>query len=163
MLRYVACSNEILSRGGTIQKSNSFKKLENMFRTILIFLLLSIAPNLFAQQGIIKGVVTDLSNNKPLSFATIVVQGQEVGAYTDDNGAYTITLPIGLYNITCSNVGYISKTINEVEVKQSKPANINISLEPATRELQNVVIEASKFSFDKNNKNLYTYIVLVKM
>jgi hypothetical protein len=124
-----------------------------MFRTILIFLLLSIAPNLFAQQGIIKGVVTDLSNNKPLSFATIVLQGQEVGAYTDDNGTYTITLPIGLYNITCSNVGYISKTINEVEVKQSKPANINISLEPATRELQNVVIEASKFSFDKNTES----------
>lgn len=107
----------------------------------------------YAQQGIITGRVTDASNNKPIPFATIVIQGKDAGAYTDDNGIYTITLPIGLYNIICSSVGYKSKTITEVEVKQSKPATINITLEPANTELQNVVIQASKFSFDKNSES----------
>ncbi len=126
----------------------------NPVRFILTLLLLLISSAVtLAQQGIIKGTVTDVSNNKPLAFATIVVQGQSAGAYTDDNGNYSITLPIGLYNISCSSVGYLTKTVNEVEVKQSKPAIINITLEPATKELQNVVIEAGKFSFDKNTES----------
>jgi hypothetical protein len=50
-------------------------------------------------------------------------------------------------------VGYVSKIVNEIEVKQSKPAIINVALEPVTKELQSVVIEASKFSFDKNTES----------
>ena len=117
---------------------------------IRLFILFSfICFQAFSQEGTIQGRVYNLMTNEPIAYATVAVQNQNAAVLTDIDGKYKIILPVGIYNINCSYIGYISKTIAEVEVKISKPATIDFPLEKTAKQLTNVIIESNKFSFDK--------------
>ena len=103
--------------------------------------LLLLAPALWAQKGILKGRVYDEINNEPLPFANVVVEGQTLGATTDDNGNYELKVELGLYNITASFVGYGSKTEYEVQITRSKPTVLDFALS-AGEQLEAVEISA---------------------
>lgn len=99
-----------------------------------------------AQTGIIRGKVFDPINNEPIPFANVVIQGTTTGTTTDIDGRYEIAdLKPDLYNIEASFVGYKSKVIYEIQVFNSKPAEEDIPLEPATEELEEVVVKANPF------------------
>lgn len=58
----------------------------------LVLILLGFGTLLFAQNITITGQVTN-SNQEPIEFATVVVKGTANGAFTDDEGKYSITVP----------------------------------------------------------------------
>lgn len=107
--------------------------------------LLFLSP-LVAQNGIIKGVVSDALNNEPVAFANVIIVGTGQGTVTDEEGRYEIrNLEPNLYDITASFVGYTEKTIFEIQVSNSKPAEVNFQLETSAEEIDEVVVRASPF------------------
>jgi len=109
--------------------------------TILFTVLLNFV--LFAQGGIIQGRVYNPVNNQPIPFANVIVEGQEKGAVTDENGYYKIdNINPGLYNVKASFIGYKSKTVFEIQVTRAIPKEINFDLREEAEDLQEVVVSS---------------------
>lgn len=66
-------------------------------------------------QGI-KGTVMD-EKGEPLPFATLYFPQLNLGASTNDNGAFEIKLPQGQHQVQVQYVGY-EKTQNQIEIKE---------------------------------------------
>lgn len=63
-----------------------------------------------AQDRTITGTVTDAETDEPLAGVTVVVQGTTVGASTDLDGNYQITVPAGRNALQFSFIGFRSVT-----------------------------------------------------
>ncbi|MDD6100907.1 MAG: carboxypeptidase-like regulatory domain-containing protein, partial [bacterium] len=53
----------------------------------------------------LTGRITDAAH-QPLPYATVAVEGETFGTYSDEAGNYVLTLPVGTYTIVYSSVGY---------------------------------------------------------
>ncbi|MBB3699128.1 TonB-dependent receptor [Flammeovirga yaeyamensis] len=112
---------------------------------LTLFSIFIISSSLFAQNGIVRGKVTEVPKNETVPYATVVIQGTTKGATTDDNGNYEIKgLEPGLYNLVVNYVGYAPAS-QEVEVTNSRPAQVNFQLKPSTQELNEVEVVANGF------------------
>ncbi|WP_231459197.1 MULTISPECIES: TonB-dependent receptor [unclassified Pedobacter] len=111
---------------------------------LIFFLLLSTFA--FAQNGVIKGKVSDVYTNEGLGAVTVILQGTNVGTQTDTLGNYSISgLKPGVYNIQFRAVGYQNKTFFDVQVANAKPSIINLALESAQNEIGEVTIRSQRF------------------
>jgi hypothetical protein len=63
-----------------------------------------------APSGTLEGTVTDSSTNAPIQGAQISVDPIGASTTTDASGHYSLTLPVGDYNVTASHFGYTSQT-----------------------------------------------------
>lgn len=112
--------------------------------TILFIITASFA---YAQSSTITGKVTDLNNNSLIPFAQIYINNTSFNAVSDTNGIYVINnVPPGIYNITCSYIGYNASTSYEVQVASSKKIIINFTLEENALKVDEVKIKASPFN-----------------
>lgn len=103
---------------------------------MLSFLL--IGNFLFSQTASLSGKVT--SNNKPLDFVNIHLQGTELGSTTDGSGVYRIEeIPFGTYRVIVSSIGYGSQT-KTVALKAGDALVLNFGLIRENSELGEVVI-----------------------
>lgn len=119
-----------------------------MFKRLHFFIcfMLFITGSIQAQNGTIKGRVVSAVNNQPLAFASVLVQGQDLGAVTDIEGNYVLdSLPAGLYNLKATYVGFETKTVFEVRVPANRVINLDFALEPSNNELGEVVIKSEAF------------------
>ncbi|WP_106830287.1 SusC/RagA family TonB-linked outer membrane protein [Parabacteroides pacaensis] len=104
---------------------------------MLLYTLLGGAYPLHAQQAQdrhISGLVID-ETKEPLIGVNILVVGTSVGAVTDIDGKYTLTVPAGATQLTFSYIGYQAKTV-------SIPSGnlLNIQLESDAQLLNDVVV-----------------------
>jgi len=113
--------------------------------------------------GSIGGIVTDKSNNETLIGANVLIVGTTNGASTDIDGAYSIKgLKPGNYNLRVSYISYQAIVIENILVKAGTETKINVSLQPASTELQEVVItaealqstESAVLKIQKNSLNI---------
>jgi len=89
-----------------------------------------------AQTGSIRGRVTDEATNEPIPFATVVLQDSRLGTVTDLDGAFVLEgVPAGLRNVSVSFVGYVTRTVFEIEVTPARPAVLNVTLKAVTVEI----------------------------
>lgn len=113
---------------------------------LLALLLVSVFGFVNAQDGVIKGKITDALNNESIPFANIVIQNTTNGVSSDMDGNYKLeNLEPGLYNLVVSSVGYESRVIYEVSVMKSKATIQNISLKENTKQLKEVEVRAATF------------------
>ncbi|MBO9632478.1 MAG: carboxypeptidase-like regulatory domain-containing protein, partial [Chitinophagaceae bacterium] len=91
--------------------------------------------------GMLTGKVSDKQNEDPVSGATIRI-GQLTVA-TDADGIFSIELPKGNYIPEISSVGYGSKKLPEVEIKEHETLSMEITLTREKGQLQSVVVKAS--------------------
>ena len=83
----------------------------------------------FSQSGVIKGTITDATNNETIPFANVYIEQTQNGVASDLDGNYIIlNLKPGIYNISFSFVGYQSKSIAEVIVNPNKPTVLDVQL-----------------------------------
>ena len=109
-------------------------------------LLLLISVQISSQSSTIKGKVSDATNNESIPFANIYIDETKSGVATDLEGNYQVkNLNPGLYTLTCSFVGYESKSIAEIIVNPNKPTIIDIQLISSSTSLEEVIIKASPF------------------
>ncbi len=79
-----------------------------------------------AETGAISGKVTD-ENGAPVQYATVLVQGLQVGGYTDADGKFTILkIPVGSYTVVARVASYkpVQKTGVLVNARQTTVVNI---------------------------------------
>lgn len=131
---------------------------------MFLILLLVMSPDSSAQsRGSISGKIIDNSNNEELIGANVLIIGTNYGASSDIDGQFSIKLvPTGKYNIKISYISYQTVTVEGVEVKPSEDTKINILLDPASTELEEVVVtaealkttETSVLKIQKNSSNI---------
>ncbi|MBQ9883168.1 MAG: TonB-dependent receptor [Bacteroidaceae bacterium] len=108
-------------------------------RKLLIYLLLYLClPTLMWGQGrfTISGRVTD-TQGAPLPMAGVAVMNSTMGAYTDDEGRYTLSLPAGRHTLVVQLVGYATER-REVNVQRNTVQDFQ--LRETTTTLDNVVV-----------------------
>lgn len=132
----------------------------NRFLLLLCFLFSIVG---FAQKGTIKGNVYDEEINDVLPFANVTIKGTIIGSTTDFDGNYALNVDPGTYTVVFSFVGYQTKEITDVVVKEDKDAIVNISLASASSSLDEVVItttarqntESAVLNLQKNSVNVF--------
>lgn len=81
--------------------------------------------------GLIAGVVRRM-NNAPVQGATVSVGA--VSATTNAAGAYSLILPIGTYDVSCTASGYQSQTANDITVSPNQTTTLNFYLDSVSNE-----------------------------
>lgn len=122
--------------------------LLHRFLSVLFFSSLTVV--IFAQSKItISGIVKDGKTGEELIGATIIVSELPgTGVTTNAYGFYSLTLPIGKYNLLYKYVGY---EVVKIAIDSLKGKEVNVSLYQASRALNEVVISAKKS--DENVKS----------
>ena len=98
----------------------------------------------YAQQGRLKGVITDKDTGEPIAFANVVLEngGTQVGgASTDFDGNYDINpIPPGTYDLRATFVGYNTVVMTGVVIPGNKITFQDISMSMQTEMLETVEI-----------------------
>ena len=92
----------------------------------------------------ISGTISDSTKGEELINATIKIKGQNIGAYSNEYGFYSITLPQRNYTLVYIAVGYQAK---EQDVVLNKDIKLNfqlVSLAEKIKELKEINVTAKK-------------------
>ncbi len=95
----------------------------------LAVILIFASTTLLAQKYTISGTVKDAATGEKLIGANVYVKGTTIGAASDANGRYKITLDKGKYTVVCSYVGFQTQ---EVDVNLTN--NITLDFDMVERE-----------------------------
>lgn len=122
------------------------------FVSFQIFILFAFSSQLKAQTSI-SGIVTD-SLNKPVQFASVYLSKTTIGALTDNNGTYILSIPAdGVYEMIISCIGYKTKSLIISASGNRQKINIKLSVNLV---LLNEITVSSK---DKNRSKNYAQFV----
>lgn len=120
-----------------IEKSITFYRLY----TASLFLIITSA--IFAQNGTIKGVITDIKTNETLIGASVLVEGHAFGVAADFDGNFEIhNIPAGTYVLKASYVAYKPLVKSSVVVERNQETIINIELSPDDYALDEIIVVA---------------------
>lgn len=107
----------------------------------LIITLFTIALGFSQGKGTVTGTVTDKDlGNETLPFASVNIKGTTIGANTDENGVYTLSVPEGDHILVIAFLGYESAEI-PFTIKAGETKTIDQALGSTSVTLQDVVIE----------------------
>jgi TonB-linked SusC/RagA family outer membrane protein len=103
--------------------------------TMVIIMLLS-SSLLMAQQGVIKGKITDRTNNNPVQGATITIKNSNNSTVSDEQGNFQLnSSSSGPVTLQVSSVGFRS-----IEITAQPGRNTTIQLENDVRVMEDVVV-----------------------
>jgi outer membrane receptor for ferrienterochelin and colicin len=89
----------------------------------------------------IVGTVTGCADNQPLPGVAVQIAGQPRGTATDPEGKFQLNMKPGVYTLEFSFMGM--KTVrNEVKIEGLRPQTLNVCMNDAFEELDEVVVEA---------------------
>ena len=108
-----------------------------MKKTLFILLIFGMLSTLFAgTTGKLAGFIKDKATGEPLAGVNVVIQGSFMGGAADTEGQYfVINIPVGVYTVEYSIVGYHTETIRNVEISADLTTKLDISLAPQTIEM----------------------------
>lgn len=108
-------------------------------------ILLLITQDAWAQAGIISGTITEAGTNEPLIGANVIIDGTTQGAASNIDGEFQImNVRPGTYTLIIRYVGYQSQRIEDVLVQADLRTTINVELETASFEGEEVVFRAQR-------------------
>lgn len=108
-------------------------------RQFLFSLFLFSASVLLAQQGTIKGKVTD-SKGDPIVGASILIEGTSIGTISDVNGDYTLTkVPVGTAKLSVKFIGFLNEEVT-VNITENQTTESSFTLIEDLKQLSEVVV-----------------------
>jgi TonB-dependent receptor len=123
-------------------------------RRISLFALIFVAcySTLLAQTGTIRGEISDATTGEPLMFTNVLIKNTDppIGAQTDLDGNYQLTVEPGTYSLEVSYVGYAVNTITDVKVQADSVTIIDFPMEEESQVLQEVVVQATRIDRTEN-------------
>lgn len=109
--------------------------------------------------GKISGKVIDGETKEPLIGAIVQIEGTTFGAVTDNGGDYFIlNVPVGIYRIKFSFIGYSNVVVENVRVKADFTTNVDSKLFVSSLEFSEVVIEAKRELIQRDATSTVTII-----
>src|SRR5262249_30579040 len=94
--------------------------------------------------GRIAGRVVD-AKKQPLAGVNVAMLGVQLGAVTDENGQFTIiNIPAGSYSVRSGLLGYRPVTTTNVIVSADETTRLDLALEEAPVQMQEVVVSAKR-------------------
>ena len=119
---------------------------KNRIKKKIIFLLFFPFFVYSQNTGSLDGRILDNQNQIPLEGATVIIEGTSFGVITDENGYFNFqNIPTKSYNLTISFLGYKTKTIYNIILKSFGTPSIQVFLEEASDELEEIVLVQSPF------------------
>ena len=110
-----------------------------MNKLLFTICLIMLIKGTFAQQSFtLSGLVKD-KKNEVLPGTGIYVSGYKIGTATDNNGAYSLSLKPGNYDILVQIMGY--KAINRNVLIEDKPVKLDFILEESAVQLSEVTVK----------------------
>lgn len=126
--------------------SNIIKMGQRIRNIIILTLLLVFAGQIKAE--LYKGVLLDSISGETLPAANIIIEGTTTGTSTNLDGYFEIDVNRGQVLI-CSYIGYRTK---RVMVDDRHSLRIKLVEDNNERELQEVVVNAGKYKYNKKNE-----------
>lgn len=109
--------------------------------SILSILFFSLAAN--AQNGTVKGRVTDAQRGQAVAFVVVSVEGAKAEAMTDTLGNYVIdNAPVGFRKLLFKFLGYNDFVSEPVQITLASPRTVDAQLMPATTQIDAVRVLA---------------------
>lgn len=132
-----------------------------MFRkcTMLLAVLLLLPYMLPAQDGKIRGKVTDRETGLPLSGANVFIEGTAMGAATDVNGEYIILgLSAGTYTIRVSFIGYAPVIMSNVRVSANLTTSQDFELVSSAIQVGAIEVVSERPLINRNTTNTVRFV-----
>jgi outer membrane receptor protein involved in Fe transport len=130
-------------------------------KIIILFISIVLGIAVHAQKGKITGKVT---NNKNQPLAGVIIKIGSLGnTQTNIEGRFNIQIAAGTkIELSFSYVGYKSKVVEDIIVKNNEEEELNVVLDESTKKLDDVVVKSTSrkegtsaiISFQKNNTSL---------
>lgn len=94
----------------------------------------------------LKGVMTDKDTGGPLPFGNVVILNTKFGAMTREDGSYFIpNVPVGIYQVQASYMGYTSRTIDQVRIEAGRINELDIAMKSTVAvETQEIVVTGER-------------------
>lgn len=121
----------------------NFYSVKNRLRAFLSFILILNACIAFAQNGTIKGTVTENLDGETLIGVNIFLENS-TGTITNGNGKYKLEVPAGDHKLTFKYIGYESVT-KKVTVKAGETTTLDVVMGESSTQLDYVVVSASQY------------------
>ena len=119
-----------------------------------MMLLVLMPALLFAQDGKLRGKVTDKETGEALVSANVQVEGTAMGAATDVNGEYVIlSVPAGVCALKVSYIGYITVTVSNIIVSSGLTTNVDVKIASSSVQVQGIEIVAERPLIQRNTTN----------
>jgi len=124
-------------------------------RLLVLSLVALLLPCLvLAQDGKLRGKVSDKETGDALIGATVAVDGTTLGAAADLNGDYIILrVGPGTYTVKASYIGYAPVAISNIKVSAGQTTTLDFKLPPASVEVGEVNIIAERPLVQRNTPN----------
>ncbi|MEM9990632.1 MAG: TonB-dependent receptor [Bacteroidota bacterium] len=122
-------------------------------RLSVVFALLAVFAYQATAQGTIRGTVTDESIGEAMMFTNVLVKDTDppIGAQTDLDGNYEISITPGTYTLEVSYIGYSTNTITDVVVKEGEVTVVDFLMKEESQTLDlNVVVKAEAVKRTEN-------------
>ena len=117
----------------TQQRQKALTLPRQLLRLALLILVNVCFVTMSFAQTTVKGKITDV-DGKGVVAASVMVKGTTTGVTTNENGDFTISAPANA-TLVISSVGFVLR-----EIPVNSRTEINVSLTPEGRELENVVV-----------------------
>jgi len=112
-----------------------------MKKTILFLLIILLSGPVIAQKGSIKGRIYNAKTNQPIEFATILIQGTNIGSTSDLDGNYIFTgVEPGFKRILVRSIGFEPTLSSEFQVQGNQTVFVDISVLETAVQLEEVVV-----------------------
>ena len=99
-----------------------------------LFILLFVATSAIAQNRTITGTVTSTEDGLPIPGVSVKVKGTNIGASTEANGKFTLSVPSNTTSLEISSIGFITRTVT------ISGNVVNVSLMTDAKGLSEVVV-----------------------
>ena len=129
------------------------KRIRSSVYSLLMLALVSASA--FAQTRLVSGRVTVEGSGESVVSASVNVVGTTLGAYTDDQGRFTVSVPAGPATIRVRRIGYTQKVVDV----PAGATELNVSLVRDVLQLETQVVTGQ--ATNVSSRNIANSVVVV--
>lgn len=124
---------------------------------LVLLLLFFLAGSAWGQKSTLSGYVRDASTGEDLVGASIFVPSEGIGAYSNEYGFFSLTLPNGSYQVVVSYLSYLSDTISldlttdQSKILEMRPEDVKVATVEITDQVDDENVKGLEMSTEKIN------------
>jgi hypothetical protein len=127
--------------------------------TMLVGLVLLLPGILIAQDGKLRGVVTDSQNGEPLIGANVFIEETTLGAATDERGEYImLSIPPGTYTVRVSFIGYAPVILSNLRINANLTTTQDFQLTSSAIQVGSIEVVSERPLIHRNTTNTVRFV-----